>query len=247
MVCKLLSIDESGKVSYTHPSKLFIISSAVLSEQVKIKIDKKMRKLKSKFFNNENIVFHSREMIRKKGEFSSLNDKKNETAFWSEFLSYITSYDISFIFIITDKNKARKKGWHSKTILQRAYVLLLEKFVDQLKISGAKGKILAESDPAQDHYLIRSHNRLQSMGTTNKSVSAYEYKQTVTSISLVNKENNDIDIQIADALAVVAGMKYEIEILKSKKLIGFAEKARIRLINRKLADKKNPSFFEVLL
>lgn len=246
MICKLLSIDESGKVSYTHPSPLFILSSTILSEQVKIKIDNKMRRLKRKYFNNENIVFHSREMIRKKGAFSSLADKKIETAFWSDFLALVNSYDISFLFIVTDKNKTKKKGWQSKTILQRAYVLLLEKFADQLKISGTKGKIIAESDPSQDHFLIKAHNRLQSMGTVNGSVSAYEYNQTITSISLVNKENNDIDIQIADALAVIAGMKYEIEVLKNGKKIGSAEKARIRLINRKLVDKKNPSFFEVL-
>lgn len=73
---KLLSIDESGKASFKHPSKLFVLSGVVIPEKIKPKIDAKMRKLKKKFFKDEEIIFHARDMIRKKGPFKILQDTK---------------------------------------------------------------------------------------------------------------------------------------------------------------------------
>src|SRR3972149_4285576 len=139
--CKLLSMDESGKASYNHPSDLFTLSGVVIPEEYKTKVDRQMRKLKKKFFKDEEIVFHSRDMTRKKGPFHILRDPKTETAFWSEFVSVLTNKDISLIFIITHKTKAVKLGWQPKTILKRSYLRLLELFLIQLNKNKNKGKI----------------------------------------------------------------------------------------------------------
>ena len=79
---KLLSIDESGKAAFNHPSKFFVVSGTVIPEKIKSKIDTKMRRLKKKFFKNEEIVFHARDMFRKRGPFSILRNPKIETQFW---------------------------------------------------------------------------------------------------------------------------------------------------------------------
>ena len=107
---KILSIDESGKASFEHASKLFILSAVLIKEDFRPKLDVKIRRLKKKFFKDENIVFHSRDMSRKKGQFSLLRDSKNEILFWSEFISILNSDEISFIFVITDKQRAKKLG-----------------------------------------------------------------------------------------------------------------------------------------
>ena len=53
---KLLSLDESGKASFSHPSKLFILSGVVIPERLKAKVDSQMRKIKKKFFGNEEVA-----------------------------------------------------------------------------------------------------------------------------------------------------------------------------------------------
>ena len=63
----------------------------------------------------------------------------------------------------------------------------------------------------------------------------------------MNKANFDIDIQIADALASIAGMIYLSPIQESQKQLNQAEQMKKELIERKLANKTNPSIFEVLL
>ncbi len=243
----LLSIDETGKASYKHPSQLFIVSGVLIPERLKKKIDSETRKIKKKYFKNPDIVFHTRDMIRAKGQFANLKDQAVAVNFWTEFTTIINNPAINLFFIITNKEHAKKAGWQSHTILEKMYIKLLEGFIQQLMVSNSYGKILLESDPAQDTYLIKAHNRLQSIGTTDKRVDAKEYRTRVTSLSLVNKENLDIDIQIADALAPIAGLKYQIDILKLTKKPNTLEQMKLDIINKKIIDKKNLSLFEVLI
>lgn len=246
-IYKLLSLDESGKASYDHSSPLFILSGIVIPEKFKPKLDKLMRKLKRKYFKVEEIVFHSRDMYRKKGPFAILRDSKVELAFWTEFISIVSDPEISVMFVIVDKQKAKHKGWNQKAILKRAYLKMLEEFANkQLKL-GISGKILVESDPSQDFYLIEAHSRIQAMGTSDGTMSAREYRQKITSLSLVNKANLDIDIQIADALASIAGMIYMSNVLNKQKQMNQTEQMKKDLIEEKLGNIANPSVFEILI
>lgn len=231
---KILSIDESGKASFEHVSKLFILSAVLIKESFKTNLDVKIKKLKKKFFKDEELVFHSRDMSRKKGQFSLLRDSKNEILFWSEFISILNSDEISFIFVITDKQRAKKLGWQPKTILKRSYLRLAQLFLTNLTKDQSKGKIVAESDPSQDLFLMEAHAGLQSLN--------HSYRNSVTSISFVKKTNLDPDVQIADALAPIAGMIFSNE--KSKSRI---EKIKVKLIERKLLNKQNPSHLESIV
>jgi len=246
-IYKLLSIDESGKAAYSHMSKLFVLSGIVIPEKFKPQLDKLIRKLKKKYFKDEEIIFHSRDMYRKKGPFVILQDSQKELEFWSEFISFLDDPEISILFIIVNKEKARDKGWQQETILKRAYQKILEEFADkQLKL-GVNGKIITESDPSQDFYLIQAHNLIQSKGTSDGTMSASEYRQKITSLSLVNKMNLDIDIQMADALAPIAGMMYEFNTLRKPKKMNEIEQMKADLIERKLGNTANPSVFSVLI
>lgn len=246
-VYKLLSIDETGKASYGHKSELFVLSGIVIPEKFKPKLDKAMRRLKKKYFENPEVIFHSRDMYRKKGPFAILQDPRTELAFWSEFIAVVEDPEIGLIFVTVDKQKAKVKGWQQKTILKRAYLKMLEEFANKQLKQGVSGKIIIESDPSQDFYLIEAHNRIQGMGTSDGTMSAQEYRQKITSLSLVNKANFDIDIQIADALASIAGMIYFLNILHKQRQLNKVEQMKKELIERKLGNTANQSVFEVLI
>ena len=144
-----------------------------------------MRKLKKKYFRDKEIVFHSRDMYRKKGPFKILQNSKIELAFWTEFIDIAENPEISLIFVIVDKRKAKEKNWQQKTILKRAYLKMLEQFANKQLKQGVNGKILVESDPSQDFYLIEAHNRIQGIGTSDGTMSAFEYRQKITSLCQV--------------------------------------------------------------
>jgi len=243
---KILALDETGKASFNHPSKNFVLSGFILPEKLKPKLDKSIRKLKKKYFNDEEIVFHCRDMLRKKGPFSILRaNPAKELKFWSEFIVILNAKFLSLAFVIADKNKAKKIGWNDIAILRRSYSKILEEFTKK-HLSKNNGKIIVESDPYQDKYLIEAHNRLQSIGIPSEGVTGSDYRNKITSLSLVNKLNLDVDIQMADSLAIMADMVYKMKIGTKKKPTR-VQVIMKRFINRKMIDKNDPGIFEILV
>jgi len=117
---KLLSLDESGKASYSHPSDLFVLSGTIIPEKFKPRLDALMRKIKKKYFSDEDIVFHSRDMHRRKVLFRILQDRNTENSFWSDFIS-ITNNQILTWLLLCQQNNAQKANFGNKNILKRAY------------------------------------------------------------------------------------------------------------------------------
>ena len=242
---KILALDETGKATFSHPSQNFILSGLILPEKFKSKMDRLIRKLKKKYFEDEEIVFHCRDMLRKKGPFASLSeDPVKETKFWGELINILNLKELSLAFVIVDKSKAKKLGWNEIAILKRSYNKILEEFTKK-HLDKSGGKIVAESDPSQDKYLIEAHNKLQGIGIPSEGITGSDYRKKITSLSLVNKLNLDVDIQMADILAIMADVVYVMKIGGKQKPTKVQDMMK-RLINRKMTDKDNPGIFEIL-
>ncbi len=242
---KILAIDETGKASLTHKSKNFILSGIIIPESFKPQLKKMMCKLKIKHFNDEDLVFHCRDMLRKKGPFACLRgDKNKEMLFWSDFISILNSDKISLAFVITDKENAKKLNWNEIAILRKAYKKMLEQFVVQHLNHKTNGKIIVESDSSQDKFLIEANARLQSAGIPSEGISGSDYRAKITSLSLVNKLNFDDDIQIADSLALMADTVYEMKIGRHSRRVNKVQLMMKRLIERKMKNKLG--IFEIL-
>ena len=186
---KILSLDESGKPIYKHPSKEFALTGAVIDEKVKNSLTLKLRRLKKKYLNDEEVVLHYREIAKKVGPFRILKDKEIETQFWAEVLSLLDNPKVSYLFTIVDKGRAKEASWLEKTIAQRSYAQIIRMFAASLKQENMRGKIVTESDKFQDEYLIKAHNTYQSMGIPPLGISGKKYNELITSLSLVNKNN----------------------------------------------------------
>lgn len=243
---RILALDETGKASMAHLSSTFILSGLITSEDFLPKLHTSFSALKTKFFKNPNIVFHCRDMLRKMGPFSILRDPAVNEAFWNEFVSGLGHDDVSIAIVIVDKAKAKKLSWTEATILRRAYSKMLEEFTKKHLNNSKKGKIVAESDPPQDKYLLEAHNRLQSLGVPSEGISGADYRNKMTSVSLVNKLNLDVNVQIADSLALMGRVFYEVKINKKTKLTPTEEIFK-QLIDRKIANVTNPGIFEALV
>lgn len=243
---KILALDETGKASFKHSSSTFILSGLIISENFLPKFEKRIKRIKSKFFNNEDIIFHSRDMLRKKGPFSILRDTNIFKKFWSEYINSINISDVSMALIVVDKEKAKKLGWNDIAILKRVYLKMLEEFSKKYLKEDKKGKLLVESDPYQDKYLLQAHNKLQKIGIPSEGMTGSEYRNKITSISLVNKLNLDSHIQIADSFAIMGSMFYKFKMNKKVKLTQ-VEKMFKQLIDSKINNKTNPGIFEILV
>lgn len=242
---KILALDETGKASFNHLSKNFILSGLIVSEESKKEFNESIIEIKKKYFNNDKIVFHCRDILRKKGPFKILRENSlKELNFWSDFIKILSSDFLSIAIVITDKDKAKKLGWNDIAILRRSYNKMLEEFVKKHLIES-NGKIIAESEPYQDKYLIEAHNKMQSIGIPSEGITGFSYRKKVTSLSLVNKFNLDIDIQTADSLAIMGNIVYNLKMNKNDNLTG-VQLLMKKLIINKLNNKDNPGIFEIL-
>ncbi len=242
---KILALDETGKASFNHPSKNFVLSGLILPEKFKPEFNRSMKEIKKKYFKNEEVVFHCRDILRKKGPFSILrNDSHKEKEFWSDFTSLLDSNSLSVALIVTDKSKAKKLGWNDIAILRRSYNKILEEFTIK-HLGNSKGKIIVESDQYQDQYLIGAHNKLQSIGIPSEGITGSAYRGKVTSLSLVNKFNLDIDIQASDSLAIMADIVYAMKTGRNDKPTE-VQTIMKDLVVKKMNDKNNLGIFEIL-
>ena len=67
----------------------------------------------------------------------------------------------------------------------------------------------------------------------------------ITLLSLVNKLNLDVEIQLADSLAFMADLVYKIKMNNVKKPSKM-QSMMIKLVERKMNNKSNPDIFEIL-
>ena len=229
---KLLSIDESGKASYGHPSKYFILCGVIIEESRRNKIYRSLSKIKDKYFGDSEIILHGRDIFRKAGPFASLKDPVAETNFWSELINVINDEKICFVTIIVNKEHAQKRNWELNTILNRSYRSLLRKFKLNLSKTKLYGRIIAESDTNQDIFLLRAHHYHQSNSPT--------YREHITSLSYVTKGNRDPDVELADSMALISRFYYENKGSSAK--LTPIQRVKIKFIRRKIASKINPSY-----
>jgi len=244
VVTKVLSIDESGKASYRHTSLEFALIGVVIEEKFKSKLENKLKKIKKKFFQDEEIILHFSEIARKIGPFNVLKDTTLEINFWCEMLALLNDDKIHYFFTLVDKAKAQKIGWLDITIIQRSYSQLIKMYVCDLS-SNDKGKIITESDTFQDVYLTKAHNSFKNNGIKECGLSGREYMAKITSLSFVNKNNQDPEVQIADLLGSTIRLKYRLENKASKEKYNKVEKNKLKLLNRKI--KKDKSNFTILI
>lgn len=241
---KMLSIDESGKASYKHPSKEFALMGIVINEKFKPKLSNMLKKIKLKYFKNEEIVLHYSEISRKRNMFSVLRDKGVEVKFWSDILSILNHPNITYFFTLVDKVNSKKASWLDKTVVQKSYLSLIKMYVCSL-LKTEKGKIITESDCFQDVYLAKAHNIYQAQGIKECGLTGKDYWEKITCLSFVNKKNFDPEIELADLLGSSIRLKYRLEHKKSKEKINSVEKIKLRFINRKI-NKNNTNFLVII-
>lgn len=220
---KTLFIDESGKASLNHKSDHFILSACSIETNKLPDIRNIANSIIFKYWGSKNsyskkfkckkISFHSLDIALLKKCFSILKDSKINKAFWKDLRSQlICRRDITYYVALTDKSKLKINSPNIKTetILLRSYKNILGEFIKQLIKNHDTGEIIAESAYDQDINLVAALNTLQ----RNSKILYNDPQianQTITSLSLVNKNDGQIGTEITDLIAWTGINKYEID------------------------------------
>lgn len=234
-------IDETGVASsLDKQSELYILCGCSILNSRRSQLRNLADHIKFKYWNRTDIVLHSAEIANNKGNFSIFeNDDKEKQQFVKDIFFLLHYAPVMINAVIVDKNNALSKGWSQKEkIIWETSKELLKNFILMTCAKGkVKGRIIIESSSDKDPYYLKAFNHFLSNGIPNAGITPVDVKKTITSISFVTKDNDDIETQITDLVAYGAKCKY----LKEQKGIAYPKNS----YEDKIIDLFDKKMFEV--
>ncbi|MDX9913727.1 MAG: DUF3800 domain-containing protein [Candidatus Moranbacteria bacterium] len=230
-----LFIDELGVANpKATQSEVYILSGCSIDDSERDNIRNWADHIKFKYWGRTDIVFHSREIGRKEGDFAMFKNQKIFKEFIADLEEFLKSSRFKMFFVIVDKNEAKKKAWDQIKIYKDTTDYMIRNFLLAMLTNDSKGKIVVESAGAEkDFYFHKALGYYLSGGIPDLRVDYKKVQETITSISFVTKNNHDIEEQIADLFAYAAKCKYFIR--KKKKIKrGVYEDMIMQLLNKKI-------------
>lgn len=210
-----LYIDELGNpnpLSSSHD--YFIVTACIVADGVRESAKVFANQIKFKYWGNksdyQDIIFHSYEIGRRTGSFAIFqNDDQRYKEFLSDLMRLLKSGGLNLFIAVTDLAEAKAKNWNSNAVLKRTSDHIVRNFVYYLLGSQNKGKIIIESaTEAQNKFFLGAFSYYLSPNAVPE-VDFRTIQTTLTSMSVVTKNNYDIEEQIADLFAYAARCKFE--------------------------------------
>lgn len=230
-----LFIDESGTANPKDSmSEVYILSGCSVSKVECINIKNWADQIKFKYWGRTNIIFHSREISRREGDFSILKNEEKYNEFIQDLAKFLELSEFRTLYIIVDKQRARQAGWNDKKIYKDTTIYLVKNFLLTLLNDNLCGEMIIESASAEkDKYLLDAFAYFLGAGISELKINQHTIQDTITSVSFVTKKNNDIEEQIADLFGYAAKISY----FKQKRVPfkeGLYEKMITNLLDKKM-------------
>lgn len=228
-----LFVDESGSAnSKSVKTGLYIICGCIVNNQSRENLKIAANQIKFKFWDRTNVVFHSREIWRKEGDFSILKDHHINKQFRKHLFSFLASGGYQIFAVVVDHKEAAKRNWNSKKVYKETSKKIVGDFILSLLASEAKGRLVIESATSEkDFNFHRAAGYYLANGVDELNVSCDQVQDVLTEISFVSKKNFDIEEQIADLLAYGAKLKF---LKKKKSELSEYDNQILKIVNQKL-------------
>jgi hypothetical protein len=175
-------------------------------DYVRKTLSTEFEKLKADYFDyhpDDPIIFHRKELLKKKPPFSILQDPEIEKRFNNELLDKLKMWEYTVISVLIDKQEhnQRYSTWKYDPY-HYCQEILLERYRLFLDINRAKGDVMVESRGSkEDMRLKKSFKRIIESGTNNLNSSDLQEHFTSKELKVKPKSANICGLQIADLLA----------------------------------------------
>lgn len=184
---------------------IFTLCGIIVSRDQARNLEKEMKDLKLKIWNDKGIILHSHEIRRHKNAFAILQDADARKLFYQE-LDRILGTNDAYVIVSSAvlKDEYIRKYGKLGDIYSQSLAFLLERavfYVDD-KNTGVGAYIeamLERRGKEEDKTLSQSYNTLRETGTY--WVSSERMKTTIQKLTFVPKTANIIGLQIADLVA----------------------------------------------
>ena len=202
-----LYIDESGDhgLSNIDPSfPVFVLCGIIMNETNYETLRINTNEVKTNFWQNKQVIFHSRDIRKWQNEFQILINPQVREQFYKELNSLIVNNNYTIIASAIDKPAyINTYGKLSDDVYEIALSFIIERAVFYLDTIADKYKeldiIIEKRGKKEDTKLSEHFQRLKARGTSY--VNAERLKDLNISIQFKDKKENINGLQLADLIA----------------------------------------------
>lgn len=201
-----LFIDESGDhglktIDSSFP--VFLLCGVLISEEEFSLINLTVNNTKLEYWNNPNVILHSRDIRKCNNEFKILFDLKVKEQFYNDINRILTSSNYKIICSAIDKISFIKKyGKLEDDVYEIALSFILERTIfclDEIKDCDNLEIIIEKRGKKEDAKLANHLNKLSQVGTFY--IDAERMKKYSIKNYFLDKRQNNNGLQISDLLA----------------------------------------------
>lgn len=210
---KVLFLDESGdhnlnlkKINPVYP--VFVLGGIIVDRAyLRTVIDPRIREFKLKYFGREDVILHTVDMGRGRGDYSFLASPSTRRSFYAELNSMLESLDFKVIACVIIK-PAYVKYYGQNTLDPYMYSLniLVERFCLDLGDTMDGGFICAEKrNPGLDRELLEAWRELITNGKGTGNAQSSDINARIVGLDLGDKTLNMAGSQLADLVITPIG------------------------------------------
>ncbi|MGI8405896.1 MAG: DUF3800 domain-containing protein [Thermomicrobiales bacterium] len=208
---KVLFLDESGdhnlvKIDPDYP--VFVLGGVILDRTyARTVVAPRMRELKEYFFDDENVVLHTIDIIRQKKAFAVLEDTALRTEFYTELNTMMRELEYTVVACVIRKPEHRERyGDNAVDPYMYSLEVLVERFCHEIGDVPDGGIIYAEKRGIDlDDQLEKAWIDLQKSGTTYAGTN--RFNDRIIDLTLRHKSLNIAGLQLADLVVSPIGRK----------------------------------------
>ncbi len=201
-------VGHSDLKNIAHEENRFLCLAGVIFEikYVQDVLFPELESLKSKYFDSHPdnpIIFHRKELLKKKPPFSQLRDPEIQEQFNAELLECLKSWEYCVISVIIDKKEhdERYSTWKYEPY-HYCQEILIERYRLFLDIDGVKGDVMFESRGGkEDTRLKKAFRTILENGTYHLNSEDLLAHFTSKELKIKQKSANISGLQVADLIA----------------------------------------------
>src|SRR3990167_5205471 len=223
---KILFLDESGdhslvKIDPQFP--IFCLAGCIFDEvQYQRESNAKIDAFKIRYFNDSNIVLHSREIRKCEPPFNILLNKNTKQSFYTDLNKVMADLPYTILATVILKEKLKNQYHDPANPYSLSLQFIMERFLYYLEENNDVGYISVESrDPKSNTDLLNTFTNVVNNGSGSDAhnVSVKRFQAKIQKMIFVTKQQNENGHQIAD-LAAYPIAKYALDPKKTNPAFG---------------------------
>ncbi len=209
----VMYLDESGdhnlnpkRINPTYP--VFVLGGVIVDRaHARDVIEPRMRTFKQRHFGRDDVILHTVDMGKGRGDYAFLADPMLRASFYTELNEMLQELEYKVVACVIRKDAhVAKYGRHAADPYMYSLGILVERFCNELGEELDAGFICAEKrNPGLDHELREAWEDLIAQATSTGYIRSKEIEEKIVGLDLKDKKPNLAGMQLADLVITPIG------------------------------------------